>query len=192
MKNILSILTFALAASAYLHATDDAAIVYGPNYAFTISAPKGWKLTSTKELQAAFYPADTSFEKSAVVMYARSADKKELGVSSVQELNRFDLNGIQERNPAATSEKIGTVKTALGTEIPLYSFSGGGYKELVAYAEQEKTIAVFVLSADKDEQLKANRAAFDELLTSYLALSATPKAPKQLANPKEKKQGSPK
>jgi len=192
MKNLFSILTLALAASACLHAADDAAIIDGPNYAFTISAPKGWKRTSTKEIQAAFYPADTSFEKSAVVMYARSADKKGLGVSSVQELNRLDLKGIQERNPAATSEKIGTVKTALGTEIPLYSFSGGGYSELVAYAEHEKTITVFVLSADKDEQLKANRAAFDELLISYVALSAAPKAPKQPANPKKKKQGSPK
>ncbi len=177
MKQLLSIL--ALASSAYLHAADDLAIIDGPNYAFTISAPKGWKLTSTKELQAAFHPAETPFDKSAVVMYARPADKQQLGVSSIPELNRLDLKGIQQQHPTASSQKIGTVKTALGTEIPLYSFSGGGYNELVAYAEQPKTITVFVLSADTSEQLKAARAAFDELLSSYVALDPNAKPPQK-------------
>ena len=121
-------------------------------------------------------------------MYARSADKKQLRVTSISELNRLDLKGIQEQHPAAKSEKIGTVKTALGTEIPLYSFTGGGYSELVAYAEHTKTITAFVLSADTNEQLKATRAAFDELLSSYVFLTDSPNTPKQPANPKKKQQ----
>jgi hypothetical protein len=177
MKKLVPIL--ALAGSAFLYAADDAAIIDGPNYAFTIAAPKGWKLTSTKEVQAAFHPADTSFDKSPVVMYARPADKKQLGISTIPELNHLDLKGIRQRQPAATSERVGTVKTALGTEIPLYSFSGAGRSELVAYAEQPKTITVFVLSADTDEQLKAARPAFDELLSSYVALDLTAKPPKK-------------
>lgn len=181
MKHLLSILALTLTSWAYLHAADAAAVVDGPNYAFTISAPKGWKLTSTNDIQAAFYPKETSFEKSAVVMYVRSADKKGLGVSNVQELNRLDLKGIQGRNPVATSEKIGAVKTAGGTELPVYSFSGGGYVEVVAYAEHEKTITVFVLSADKDQQLKAARPALDKLISSYLFISDSPQIPKKPA-----------
>jgi hypothetical protein len=190
MKNLLSILALILASCACLHAADDSAIVDGPNYAFIISAPKGWKLTSTKELQAAFFPVDTSFEKSTVVMYARSADKKGLGVSNVQELNRLDLKGIQKRNPAATSAKIGTVKTPLGTELPVYSFSGSGSIEVVAYAEHEKTITVLVLSADNDEQLKAARPAFDELISSYLFISDSRQTPKKPAEPNTQRQPS--
>src|SRR3954471_22151656 len=109
MARLLSLLTLALATSVHLHAADDGAIIDGPNYAFTISAPKGWKLTSTRDIQAAFHPADTSFEKSTVIMYARSADKKQLRVSNIPELNRLDLNGIRGRYPAAKSEKIGTL-----------------------------------------------------------------------------------
>jgi hypothetical protein len=160
-------------------AADDSAIVDGPNYAFTISAPKGWKLTSNRQFQAAFYPADSTFEKSAVIIYARSADKSELHVSSIAELNRLDLKGIQEREPAAKSEKLGALKTASGVEMPLYSFSGGGYSELVAYAEQSKTITVLVVSAETPEQLKAARSAFDELVGSYVFISDAPKKPKK-------------
>ncbi len=171
-----------------VHADDDAAIIDGSNYAFTIAAPKGWKLTSTEELPAAFHPADTTFEKSAVVMYVRPGDKRRLGVSNVQEMNGLDLKGIQQQHPDAKSEKVGTVKTALGIEIPLYSFSGGGYSELVAYAEHEKTITVFVVSADTNEQLKAARPAFDAMVASYIAFSTKAEALKNSAAKKKKAQ----
>ena len=174
MKTILFIFALVFHCAICAEAAEDGAIVDGPNYAFTIAAPKGWKLTSTKLFQAAFYPADTSFEKSAVIMYARAGDKKGLAVASAQEMNRLDLKGIQVHHPAAVSKRIGTMKTALGTEIPLYSFSGGGYSELVAYAEEEKTIVVFVLSAEKPEQVKKSRAAFDELVASYVSLAVKP------------------
>jgi len=164
----------ALAASAQSYASDNGAIIDGPNYAYVIAAPKGWKLTSTKQLQAAFYPAsaspDASFDKSPVVMYVRPGDKKKLGVSNITELNQLDLKGIQQQHPAATSKKVGVVKSKSGNEYPIYSFSGGGYSELVAYDDQPKTITVFVLSADTEGQLQAARRAFEELLESYRAL----------------------
>ncbi len=176
MKQLLCIL--AIAVSACLPA-DDAAIIDGPNYAFTISAPKGWKLTSPKDLQAAFNPEGTSFDKSPVVMYVRPADKQQLHVTSVAELNRLDLKGIRQQHPAATSQQIGTIVTTLGIEIPLYSFSGGGFSELVAYINHPKTITVFVLSADTDDRLKSARQSFDELLSSYVALDPGAKAKKK-------------
>lgn len=172
MKSLCLNFVLAVVALFTAGAADDSAIVDGPNYAFTISAPKGWKMTSTRELQAAFHPAGTKFEKSAVVMYVRSADKGALHVTSIAELNRLDLQGIQKDHPAAASERIGAVKTFLGVELPLYSFSGGGYSELVAYAEEGKTITVFVASADRPEQIQTARAAFDELVASYVFLSA--------------------
>src|SRR6185295_2377729 len=105
-------------------AEEEAARVFGPHYEFAVAAPKGWKLTSTKEFQAAFHPADTAFEKSAVVMYVRSANKSELHVANITELNRLDLKGIQKRHPAAVSEIDGTLKTAVNKAILVYSFEG--------------------------------------------------------------------
>jgi hypothetical protein len=54
--------------SPFARAADDAAILDGPNYSFSIRAPEGWRMTSTRQLQAAFYPADKTFENTPVMM----------------------------------------------------------------------------------------------------------------------------
>jgi len=160
-----------IALSPCAHAADDAAILDGPNYSFSIRAPQGWRMTSTRQLQAAFYPADKTFENTLVMMYVRSADKAQLHVKTVEEMNRLDLHGIQEHHPKAESRKIGSGRTSDGKAVPVYSFSGGGYFERVAYAEQPKTITVFVASAEKEEDLKSSEKAFRELVASYLFIS---------------------
>lgn len=166
--------TFAIALivlSSFARAANDAAIIDGPNYSFSIRAPEGWRMTSTRQLRAAFYPADKTFEKTPVLMYVRSVDKAQLHVKTIEEMNRLDLHGIQEHHPKAESKKIGSARTSDGKEVPVYSFSGGGYFERVAYAEQPKTITVFVVSAEKEEDLKSSEKAFQDLVASYLFIS---------------------
>ena len=148
-----------------------AAIIDGPGYSFSIRAPEGWRMTSTRQLQAAFYPADKTFETTSVIMYVRSADKARLHFKTIEEMNRFDLHGIQGQHPKAESKKIGSARTSDAKEIPVYSFSAGGYFERVAYAEQPKTITVFVASAEKEDDLKSSEKAFRELVASYLFIS---------------------
>lgn len=173
----LLVLASSVLASSIL-AADDAAIIDGPNYSFTIRAPDGWRMTSTPQIQAAFYPADKTFEKTPIMMYVRSADKAQLRVNTIDDLNKFDLEGIRQHHPKAESKKTGSIRTSDGKEIPVYSFSGGGYFERVAYAEQPKTITVFVLSADTEDDLKSSEKAFRELVTSYLFISDNVTAPK--------------
>jgi hypothetical protein len=168
--NILRILAIAGAAlwqATALCAADDSAIIDGPNYAFTIRAPAGWHLTSTRQIQAGFYPNGSTFEASPTIMYARSGDKKQLHVRTIEEMNRLDLRGIQESHPDAKSEKVGIVKIANGSEIPVYTFSGGGYFERVAYAEETNTITVFVVSAETKAGLEEAGKAFQQLVESY-------------------------
>jgi hypothetical protein len=166
--------TFALvliAFSSFARAADDAAILDGPNYSFSIRAPEGWRMTSTRQLQAAFYPSDKTFETTPVIMYVRSGDKAKLHISTIEELNKLDLHGIQQQHPKAESKRFGSARIADGKEIPIYSFSGGVYFERVAYAEQPKTITVFVASAEKEDDLKSSEKAFRELVASYLFIS---------------------
>jgi hypothetical protein len=165
---------FAIAVIAFLssaRAADDGAIIDGPNYSFLIRAPAGWRMISTRQLQAAFYPADKTFENTPVLMYVRSADKAQLHVNNIEELNKFDLRSIQGHHPKAESKKAGSARLSDGKEIPIYSFSGGGYFERVAYAEQPKTITVFVASAEKEDDLKPSEKAFRALVASYLFIS---------------------
>ncbi len=159
-------------------AADDAAIIDGPSYSFMIRAPEGWRMTSTRQLQAAFYPSDTTFEKTPVIMYVRSADKAQLHVNTIDDLNKLDLEGIQKHHPKANSKKIGSTRTSDGKEIPVYSFSGGNYFERVAYAEQPKTITVFVASSETADSLKSSEKAFRDLVASYLFVSDNVTAPK--------------
>jgi hypothetical protein len=167
-----------IALSVFARAADDAAIIDGPNYSFSIRAPEGWRMTSTRQLQAVFYPADKTFENNPVMMYVRTTDKAQLHVKTIEEMNRLDLRGIQEHHPKAKSKKIGSAYTAGGREIPVYSFSGGGYFERVAYAEQPKTITVFVASAEKEDDLTSSEKAFRDLVASYLFISDDVTTPK--------------
>jgi hypothetical protein len=172
--------TFAIAfiaLSSFARAADEAAIIDGPNYSFSIRAPEGWRMTSTRQLQAAFYPQDKTFEKTPVMMYVRSADKVQLHLNTIDELNKLDLHGIQEHHPNAESKKIGSARTSAGKEIPVYSFSGG-YFERVAYAEQPKTITVFVASSETADDLKSSEKAFRELIASYFFISDSVSTPK--------------
>ena len=113
-----------------------------------------------------------------MIMYVRSADKAQLHVTTIEEMNRLDLHGIQEQHPKAESKKIGSMRTSDGKDIPVYSFSGGGYFERVAYAAQAKTITVFVASAQKEDELKSSEKAFRELVASYLFISDNVSTPK--------------
>jgi hypothetical protein len=166
-----------LALSSFVRAADDAAIIDGPNYSFSIRVPDGWRMTSTRQLQAAFYPADKTLEKTPVMIYVRSADKAQLHVNSIEELNKLDLHGIQEQHPKAQSKKIGAARIANGKEIPVYSFSEGGYFERVAYAEQPKTITVFVASSETAEDFRAAEEALRQLVASYVFISDDVRTP---------------
>ena len=105
------------------------------------------------------------------MMYVRSGDKAQLHVKTIEEMNRLDLRGIQEHHPKAESKKIGSLRTSESKKISVYAFSGGGYFERVGYAEQPKTITVFVASAEKEDDLKSSEKAFRELVASYLFIS---------------------
>jgi hypothetical protein len=100
-------------------AANDAAIIDGPHYSFSIRAPEGWRMTSTRQLQAAFYPSDKTFEKTPIIMYVRSADKAQLHVNTIDDLDKLDLLGIHEHHPTAESKKIGSTRTSGGKEIEL-------------------------------------------------------------------------
>ena len=118
-------------------------------------------------------------------MYVRSANKETLRVKSIAELNKLDLAGMRQRNPAAESKQIGTVTTARDIALPLYSFCGGGFSELVGYSDEGKTITVFVVSADDETQLAASRSAFEKLIKSYHFLKNRAGAPSKSDKPKD-------
>jgi hypothetical protein len=175
----LAILSFAQCSLA----ADDVAIVDGTSM-YTIRCPAGWNLSSTKQIAATLSPIGSTFDASPVVMYVRSADKAALGVATVQELNKFDLSGIRQQYPRADSKKISTARIADGAEIPIYSFWGSEWHEVVAYAEQPDSITVFVLGSKNPAEINTFENDFRALIGSYrfaakVESGSKPKQPNQ-------------
>ena len=154
------------------HAADrksngDGFILSGPEFAYAIAAPKGWKAIDATFADVVFFPAKYTYETTPVMIYSRSAHKSELGVKNPSEMNAFDLNGMKERWPKIQSRLSGTLPIRNKTPVPTYSFSGGQFLETVAYADHPKTITVFVVSAENKASLNEAASAFRNLVASY-------------------------
>lgn len=145
----------------------DGFILSGPNFAYAVSAPKGWKVIDATFADIVFYPAKYTYETTPVMIYARSSQKQVLGVNTPWEMNAVDLKGMKERWPSIRSRPIESLPIRNGSHIPAYSFSGGQFLESVAYADHPKTITVFVVSAETKESLAASTAAYRGFVGSY-------------------------
>ena len=145
----------------------DGFILSGPNFAYAVSAPKGWKVIGTGAADIVFYPAKYTYETTPVMIYARSAQKGALSVHNPSEMNAFDLKAMKERWPAIQSRPAESLPIRNGSQVPVYSFSGGQFLESVAYADHPKTITVFVVSAETKESLAESTAAFRSFVGSY-------------------------
>lgn len=164
---IVSLLCIPVSFAAERKKDGDGFILSGPNFAYAVSAPKGWKVVDTTFADIVFYPAKYTYETTPVMIYARSAQKKELGVRNPLEMNAFDLKGMKEHWPKIQSRPSESLPIRKGSKVPVYSFSGGQFLENVAYVDHPKTITVFVVSAESKESLASSVAAYRGLVGSY-------------------------
>jgi hypothetical protein len=148
-------------------------IVYGPNHAFFISAPKDWVLDNESGipdgLHAVFYPVGSSWKKSDIVMYANGFSKPENGDRSLKGFIEADVANFKEKNPEIRIESGKELITVDGKKATVLLFTGDkwGNHESVAYIEEEKCIITLVLSTKSDTLFKKSQTAFDDLVKSY-------------------------
>lgn len=164
---ILGLLLLPVSFAADRKKEGDGFILSGPNFAYIVSAPKGWKVIDTTFADIVFYPAKYTYETTPVMIYVRSAQKQALGVRNPLEMNAFDLKGMRESSPNIQSRQVEPLPIRNSSKIPVYSFSGGQFLESVAYADHPKTITVFVVSAESKESLASSATAFRGLIGSY-------------------------
>lgn len=145
----------------------DGFFLSGPNFSYIVSAPKEWKVVNTTFADIVFFPAKYTYETTPVMIYARSAQKAELGIQNPLELNALDLKGMKEQWATIKSLPTESMSISNQSKIPTFSFSGGQFLETVAYADQPKTITVFVLSAENEASLSESIAAFRSFVGSY-------------------------
>jgi hypothetical protein len=176
---LFALLIFCGAASAQ----DDSGIIYGKNYSFTLTAPKGWVLDTTsgrqQGLQAVFYPKGSSWKNGAAVMYANVYQKSDPSKESVQAIIAHDVtefkkgsanlkvvatDAIPTRTDARSKDKMATVKHFTG--------DGTGNSEAVAYIDEGTLVVMLVFSARSQKDFEGSLPAFKEFVGSYFFLGA--------------------
>ena len=151
-------------------------IVYGPKGAFSISAPKGWKLDpsagTSQGLPCVLYPEGATWETAEPLMYAKIAS------TIYEDYEAFAKDAVadmKKERPGFTMKRVTSGKTGGGepyfiNEYPATKF----YKrsERVAYIQLPKAVAYIVFSADEKASYEKQKGALDEAVKSLRAMNA--------------------
>jgi len=162
-------------------AQDDSGIIFGKNYSFTLTAPKGWVLDNTsgrgQGLQAVFYPKGSSWKTGTAVMYANVYQKTDPSKESIKtviandvaeykknsaDLKVVDAESVLTRTDARSKDKQATVKYFTGDR--------NANTEAVAYIDEGKVVVMLVLSARSQKDFDSSLPAFKDLIGSYFFL----------------------
>ncbi len=127
-------------------------IVYGDDYAYLISAPKGWIMDyeNADEVGASslFYRKGESWEKGIAVMYVR-VEKLEKGMTA-KTVIADDLTTFKKHNSKMKITQGATLRTLDGRTVVTYVFQGvneGIACERVAYVEMPTVVLLIALSS---------------------------------------------
>lgn len=162
-------------------AQDDSGVIFGNNYSFTLTAPKGWVLDNSsgrgQGLQAVFYPKGSSWKTGAAVMYANVYQETDPSKESLQtviandvteykknsvDLKVVDAESILTRTDPRSRDKKATVKH--------FTDDRNANTEAVAYIDEGKVVVMIVLSARSQRDFDSSLAAFKDLIGSYFFL----------------------
>jgi hypothetical protein len=148
------------------------AILYSEGGAFMIAAPKGWSLDREVGQRlgtcCVFYPESSTWDDAETVIYPNIVSKGP-GQQTLHELMASDLNDFRDHNPKMSFED--------GEEIPLknrriakvrYFYNvNQGSSEAVAYVDEEKIIALVVVSSKTKKGLNESIPLLRSALQTY-------------------------
>jgi len=152
-------------------------IIYGVNHAFALTAPEGWVLDNqagvSQGLYAVFYRKGAAWKEAETVMYANTSPLKTEGQESIGQIIEYDSANFRKNYPdisIISGEDI-VIKENLIAKVRY--FSGKSYPnfEAVAYIDAGKTCVMIILSSRSRKDFDNSRAAFGELVKSYLFIS---------------------
>ena len=164
---------------------DDSGIIYGKNYSFALTAPKGWVLDTTsgrqQGLQAVFYPKGSSWKNGTAVMYANVLQKTDPAKESLQTIIADDVAGFQKESPnlkVVDADPIPTRTDARSKDkkatVKYFTADRAGNSEAVAYVDEGNLVVMLVLNARSQQDFEASLPAFKDFVGSYFFLAPGP------------------
>lgn len=147
-------------------------MVYAEGGAFMIEAPNGWIADHETGQQmgicCVFYLAGYNFDDAETIIYPNIATKG-AGQATLKEFMEFDLADFREHNPGMTYEDAEDVPMKNKRVAKLRYFHGvnKGSSEAIAYIDEEKAIALVVVSSKTEKALSGAIPLLREMLQSY-------------------------
>jgi len=147
-------------------------MLYSEGGAFLIEGPEG--SVTDREVGdqvgtcCVYYPAGSTWDDAETVMYPSIATKRP-GQRTLKEFMAVDLADFRDHNPEMTDEDGGTVMMKHGRIATVHFFYNvnKGSSEAVAYVDEEKIIAMFVVSSKTKKGLNEAMPLVRTALETY-------------------------
>lgn len=147
-------------------------MVYSQGGGFMIGSPKGWTVDHKTGQQhgvcCVYYPEDSTWDNAETVMYPNIA-KKGPGQRTLKEFMAADLADFRDHNPEMTYETVEDIHLRNNriAKLRLFYNVNQGSSEAVAYIDEDKVIALFVVSSKSKKALNDSIPILRSVLQSY-------------------------
>lgn len=175
MKKFITMLLFLVSTLAYAddsqNCCNEGGIVYGDKWAFLVSAPNGWLMTtkSNLEVNVAFFQNKKrdDLQTTPTFMYITAFKKPD----STSSLDNFIAND-ESNFKAESTTLIVTKDIQLSVKnkniiVRKFDHTRNQRSELIAYLEYDDMIYTLVITAPSESELSALRNAFVEMIDSF-------------------------
>jgi hypothetical protein len=151
-------------------------ILYGPGYAFILSAPTGWvfddQTGKAQGVTVVFYRQGESWTTGQAVMYANVAYKRKGQDNTIKKVIKYDIRRMKERRARMLSATRSSTRLADGRKAIVYGFAFEGAdedarREKVAYVDTPKVVVMLVLTARSEAVYRKAAPDFESLVRSF-------------------------
>jgi hypothetical protein len=152
-----------------------AAIVYSEGGAFLIEGPSGWVVDRDAGQRigtcCVYYPEGATFGSAEVVMYPTIATKAP-GQNTLKEFMDYDLSDFREHNPEMSYEdgEDISLKNHRTAKVRYFYNVNQNSSEAVAYIDEEKMIALVVVSSRTRKGLNESIPLLRSSLQTYASM----------------------
>jgi hypothetical protein len=149
-----------------------AAILYAEGGAFLIDGPPGWVVDRETGQKigtcCVYYPEGATWDNAETIMYPSIATKGP-GLNTLKEFKDSDLEDFRDHNPEMSFEDGEDVflKNHRTAKVRYFYNVNHGSSEAVAYVEEEKIIAVVVVSSKTKKGLNESIPLLRSALQTY-------------------------
>lgn len=188
IKNLFTILIFAISFSAYAEKKTDALIVFGEDFAFSVKEPHGWQCLCSGEepalfgANAVFIRKGETLNSAAAIIRVRLNNKTD---ERIEEDMKADVEQYRAKYPGINFKDI-KVDHKMAKVIAKIFFIKNSFFEYVAYINPGPGVSKMFsgsMNVSKREATNSEFLAYQDIVSSLALISEKDKNSKPLGKP---------